>query len=285
MAESDSGSKESQWAAWIEQQRETLRQQGKANGNGAAPGLNDQWRSLGDAWLGGLAELSRKQSTSGPGSVDETVAPFKVGEELLEVWRTAGVTMDAARQQATTALVDLLGRLPPLGLTREHARTWRDLAAAQAESQRLEQELHAVLLRVQGDALNLLERRVRELEKKQQPIASYRDLYNLWVECAEQVYSKVAQSDAYSRLQAQLGNASMRLRAHQQKIIEHALRQFDLPTRSEINSVHLQLRELKQKVALLERSETPRAAVRKRPAAKKSPKTRGQAGKRRGRTR
>jgi class III poly(R)-hydroxyalkanoic acid synthase PhaE subunit len=71
----------------------------------------------------------------------------------------------------------------------------------------------------------------------------FRELYDLWVECGEQVYAQVAHSAAYCQLQAQLGNATMQLRARQQKLIEHALKQFDLPTRSELNSVHRLLRE------------------------------------------
>jgi class III poly(R)-hydroxyalkanoic acid synthase PhaE subunit len=142
----------------------------------------------------------------------------------------------------------MLGRLPPVGLAREHTEAWRELAAAQAECAHLEQELREALLGVQRDALDLLEQRVREREA---PIAGYRDLYNLWVECAEQVFAKVAHSDTYGRLQAELGNASMRLRVRQQKVIEYGLRQFDLPTRSELNSVHRQIRALKQQLAEL----------------------------------
>lgn len=249
MSEADSGSKHAQWtASWIEQQRETLRRQASAgaSGDGKAHGPAEKWRELGDSYLKGLAELAGRSGGE--------LAPFKVGEDLLASWH-ASVNAGAAIQQGVTrTIADALDQVPPLGLAREHAQAWRELLAAQAECQQLEQELRLVLLRVQNEALDLLEQRVREREAGGQPIASYRDLYNLWVECAEHVYSPVARSDAYSKLQAQLGNATMRLRARQQKIIEHALRQFDLPTRSEINSVHLQVRQLKSRLAALEQS-------------------------------
>ena len=74
------------------------------------------------------------------------------------------------------------------------------------------------------------------------PIGEWRELYDLWVECGEQVFAQVAHSEAYGKLQAELGNAAMRLRAQQQTIFEYALRQFDLPTRSELNTVHRQVR-------------------------------------------
>lgn len=260
-------SKSSDWAAaWIEQQRELLRRQAASAAAGAKqaapkdaqnePAMTDEvrqlgekWRELGQSYLSGLAQYAQ---SGGAANTSEAGAHFKVGEEMLDLWRGAWSIADDARQGSTSHIADLLARLPPIGLAREHTEAWRELAAAQVECQRIEQELRAVLMRVQSEALNLLEQRVREREQQGNPLPSYRDLYDLWVECAERVYAKVAHSEAYCKLQAQLGNASMRLRSHQQKVIEHGLRQFDLPTRSELNTVHRQLREQKQKIASLE---------------------------------
>ena len=173
---------------------------------------------------------------------------------------------------------ELMDRMSFLGLAREQAQAWRELSAAQAECRRLGQELAVALSRVQSDALSLLEQRVREREQSGQAVGDFRALYDLWVECGEHVYAQVAHSDAYSKLQAELGNATMRLRSRQQAVIEHALKQFDLPTRAELNTVHLQLRELRAKVAALEAaargaaqaSEARRSAARRKqqPAGK-----------------
>jgi class III poly(R)-hydroxyalkanoic acid synthase PhaE subunit len=142
--------------------------------------------------------------------------------------------------------------LPALGIAREQVEAWRELAASQRECQDLEQALRVELTRMQNDVLTLLEERIRARAQAGKPISEWRDLYSLWVECGEQTYAQLAHSEAYSKLQAQLGNAAVRLRARQQKILEHALRQFDLPTRSELNTVHRQLRELRERVAVLE---------------------------------
>lgn len=249
MADEGTGSKDAQWtAAWIEQQRELLRQQAGASASDSEEvrNLGARWIDIGRSWLGGLQGLAQRQTGQAL-----PLGSFKVGEELLDVWRNAWTTLDVGQQSASRALSDMLGRLPPIGIAREHTEAWRELAATQAECQRLEQELRGMLLGVQGDALNLLEERVRQRQAGDQPITGYRDLYDLWVECAEQVFAKVAHSDAYGKLQAELGNASMRLRSHHQRVIEYGLRQLDLPTRSELNSVHLQLRALKQQVAEL----------------------------------
>lgn len=233
--------------------------------------LAEKWQALGQSYLSGL-----DQYTQQPGaSAGQAGAQFKVGQELLNTWRGAWTAAGDAQQAAVDRFAEVLARLPAIGPVREHTETWRELAAAQAECQRLEQELRTVLLGVQSDALNLLQQRVRERDQKNEPLASYRDFYNLWVECAELVYSKVVHSDTYCKLQGELGNASMRLRSHQQKVIERGLKQFDLPTRSELNTVHRQLREQKQQlreqkqqIADLELSlrQASAAPTRKRPA-------------------
>lgn len=189
---------------------------------------------------------------------------------MLKTWRGAWTSAAGAQQASTVQFAELLGRAPPLGPLREHTETWREVIAAQADCQRLEQELRVVLLGVQNDALNLVQERLRE-HKPRESIKQFRDLYNLWVECGEQVYAKVAHSEAYCKLQAELGNANVRLRARQQQVMEHWLKQFDLPTRSELNTVHRQLRD--QKAQLREHKELLAGFVErmKAPARKSSP--------------
>lgn len=132
---------------------------------------------------------------------------------------------------------------PPLGHMREHEQAWRDLGEAQARYRHVEGELLAQLNAVQLEALALLEQRVVD-----KPVKEMRQLYDTWVECGEEVYARCVRSDAYCKTQAEFANAASALRLKQQVIVERALRMFDLPTRSEINSVHRQLRELKEQI-------------------------------------
>ena len=226
--------------------------------------LSGKWAEMGKSYLEALQRVAAKAG----GEAAASDAPLKVGEELLNLWRGAWSTLSDAQAGAGPQLSDLLARLPPIGIAREHSETWRELLAAQAECQRLEQELRAVLARVQADALDLLNERLRERDEQQRPITQYRELYDLWVDCGEQVYAKVAHSPAYGRLQAELGNAAMRVRTHQQKVLEQGLKQFDLPTRSELNTVHRQLRE--QRELLRELREQAAAGGQKAPSAAKA---------------
>jgi hypothetical protein len=142
---------------------------------------------------------------------------------------------------------DVQGFGPALGLMREHEQAWRDLAEAQAQYRQLESELLSQLNAVQLEALALLEHRVRE-RGPSESIKEMRELYDLWVECGEEVYARCVRAEPYCKAQAALANAASELRRRQQVILERALRLFDLPTRSEVNSIHRQLRELKERI-------------------------------------
>jgi len=257
----------SDWTSWLQKQAELLRA-AAAQPQATASGVDDTLHTLGTRWLEmGKSYLGAMQQVAGQASAADgksaaPEAPFKIGEELLNLWRGAWTTLSDAQAGAGPQLSDLLARLPPIGIAREHSETWRELLAAQAECQRLEHELRAVLARVQADALDLLGKRLRERDQQHKPITQYRELYDLWVECGEQVYAKVAHSPSYGKLQAELGNAAMRVRSHQQKVLEHALKQFDLPTRSELNTVHRQLREQREQLRELRELVASRKPVR-----------------------
>lgn len=259
---------EGDWiAAWIAHQREILARGAQARaGEAEAAELGKRWGDIGQAFVDGMRQFAGGGAPGATPNLD----PFDIANTMSSAWTQATMFQSSIAEQAA----EFLHRLPPVGLAREQTDAWRELAAAQAECKRLEHELRSVLAKVQLDALDLLEQRVGERTK---PLENFRELYDLWVECGEHVYGELAHSAAYSKLQAELGNATMRLRARVQSVLEHGLKQFDLPTRSELNSLHRQVRELKLEIERLQGSQAPRphaAAPRKQAARRRKQKAR-----------
>jgi polyhydroxyalkanoate synthesis regulator phasin len=267
----------SDWiSSWIEQQRRLLQE--TAGSQPLYEDLGKRWLELGEAYLSGLAQYGAVQGSAGAAANSGAAASgFKLGDDIVAAWRNAWAGAEQEQAGMRRRLAELADRIPFLGVAREQAEAWRELNAAQMECRRLSQELIAVLARVQTDALSLLEQRAREREQAGQPVKDFRALYDLWVECGEHVYAQVAHSEAYCKLQAELGNATMRLRARQQTVMEHALRQFDLPTRTELNTVHRQIRELRSRLAAMEALAPERKPAR---AAKRASSSRKNTAKR-----
>jgi Poly(R)-hydroxyalkanoic acid synthase subunit (PHA_synth_III_E) len=82
------------------------------------------------------------------------------------------------------------------------------------------------------------------------------ELYETWVECAEEAYAATVRRDDFCRLQAQLTNTAMALLLAQRRQADKLARAWGLPTREEANALQRQIRELKKELG--ERAAQPR---------------------------
>lgn len=162
--------------------------------------------------------------------------------------------------------------IPTLGPLREHQELLLELSTAVLEHQQLLAQFTGMIAQVHRDTLDLLARRTQAQVAAGKPPQDGADLHALWVECGEAVYAKIARTDAYCRLQAQLANAAVRTRAVQQQLLERFLKQWDLPTRAELNTVHQQLRALRRQLAEF-------TTESRRPRQSTKPRSRSQAAK------
>jgi class III poly(R)-hydroxyalkanoic acid synthase PhaE subunit len=220
---------------------------------------NEDWAR---AWI----DEQREKLKSGPSGQGEASGK----PDFAALWAQLGTAWLSGYEQVLRA--GLPGSSTPLGWAREHEQAWRDLAAAQAEYSKLEAELVAKLVWVQSQALDRLERSIRDRTQESRPFKEVRELYDHWIECGEEVYAELARSEEYCQLQAALGNASVRLRAQQQKILERGLKHFDLPTRAEVNALHREVRELRARLAAADASSVKRAPKAKRRGTSVSPR-------------
>ncbi|MEQ1579673.1 MAG: poly(R)-hydroxyalkanoic acid synthase subunit PhaE [Steroidobacteraceae bacterium] len=138
--------------------------------------------------------------------------------------------------------------LPGIGPLREQQAAAQEMAAALADVERLTLEMARVMAKVHADTLDLLARRSAERANEGKPVADAKALYDLWIECGEATYARVAHGDAFCRLQADLCNAGIRFQSVERQQMERWLKLLDLPTRSEVNSLNLRIRELQRQL-------------------------------------
>jgi len=139
--------------------------------------------------------------------------------------------------------------LPALGPAREQQESLQRLAQLGMRYAQAHIQVSAQWNDIIGKALRELGERVAPRLKSGAPPASMKEVYDLWVDSAENVYAQAARAGTFVQAQAELTNATSQLRTAQRELLEEWARQFDLPTRSELNSIHQQLRELKAALA------------------------------------
>ncbi len=149
-----------------------------------------------------------------------------------------------------------LGRFlaaPAIGYTREFQEkaarayeTWVDVQRAQAEFQ-------AEVTNAGVRAMETLLRELVERAEKGKPVTSARQLFDLWVSCAEKAYFEVASTESFAEIQGRFVNAAMHYRVHERQIVEAFARTLHLPTRTELDDAYRHMHELRREVKALRR--------------------------------
>ena len=139
--------------------------------------------------------------------------------------------------------------MPALGPAREAQESWQRLTQLAMRCAHAQMQVSAQWNEIIGKALAELAERLAPRLKSGTTPGSMKEIYDLWVDSAETVYAQAARASSFVQAQAELTNATSQLRSAQRELLEEWARQFDLPTRSELNSIHQQLRELKAALA------------------------------------
>ena len=139
--------------------------------------------------------------------------------------------------------------MPSLGPSREQQESWQRLMQLTARCAQAQMQVSGQWNDIIGKALRELAERVAPRIKSGAAPGSMKEIYDLWVDSAESVYAQAARGTAFVQAQAELTNSSSQLRSAQRELLEEWAKQFDLPTRAELNSIHQQLRDLKAALA------------------------------------
>jgi class III poly(R)-hydroxyalkanoic acid synthase PhaE subunit len=183
----------------------------------------------------------------------ETSGVLQKFQELLQTSfaGSAEWARTTAEGEHSAPLMRLFEALP-LGLAREQQMAWQELARVAAESQSLTSQVGQALMQVVKAALERVPQEVEALTHRGEAPAGLRRLFDIWVEVGEQEFAKLAHDAQFIELQARMNNARTHLRRAQQRVLEYTLKEWDLPTRAELNSVHQRLRDLAARVEALE---------------------------------
>ncbi len=177
--------------------------------------------------------------------------------DLFQFPWSANQGSGAAGATAPPAMQDF----PAFGPSREHQLRWQRSAAAGrrlSDAQRKLQFLWSDALRDAAIAFAArLEPPASSAATGAVPgVEALRRLYDVWIDCAEEAYARIAHSDSFSNALADFINASSAWRKESQANIEQWAKALDLPTRSELNTLMRRVNSLEEQLRL---KEEPRA--------------------------
>lgn len=139
-----------------------------------------------------------------------------------------------------------------LGPLREQQTAWQEYTRALTDYEARQRSMFEHYGKVFAQSLDRTREWTAQRSAQGQPVNHLRELYEAWIDCGEQTFAQLAHDPTFITAQADSANALSRLKVARNVLFEHWLRAQDLPTRSELNSVHLRLRELTARVMELE---------------------------------
>jgi class III poly(R)-hydroxyalkanoic acid synthase PhaE subunit len=245
----------------------------------------DAWRQ----WTAFVALFNPTADGPGPGAFPGSAAafaPFFDAERFAAAARAfqqsgrdsraAATFGDFLRDQFGGVLAGMWGASPPgrstppapgapaLGPSREQQERWQRATAAGLRLQEAQRRLQRLWSDTLGEAARAFVSRPGAAAAPLTPEAIH-ELYDAWVDCAEEAYARMAHGETYGTALAESVKAAGEWRDESAALIESWAKWFDWPTRSEINSLSTRVRALEEK--LRESNRTPDAAAR--PAGKK----------------
>jgi polyhydroxyalkanoate synthase subunit PhaE len=149
-------------------------------------------------------------------------AALGVAPAFLDTWKSLAQSMGAQ-----------VG-VPALGPAREHLEIIQRMTDLGSQFQRHYAEFTAHLAGIPQDAMQGITN----------PDAGA--AYDEWIESAEAAYATLAHGATFARLLGELCNTLNALKVQRGKLLEYFSLQLDLPTRAEVDSLHQQIRVLRE---------------------------------------
>jgi hypothetical protein len=255
------------WEQWLESGAEAFRE--------GAETASKAWGDAAGAWQ---AWLPREGQMPGPDHVMDTLASqgrafLELGEsvskaddlsEALDRWLDAISGANTATFHAFAMPAEAFkGMMPPggamdpaqllsmptLGYSREHQAAQQKLVRSQLEFQKANARYNAQVEKALRDAAGRFRERLAEAVEPGEQINSLRELYDLWVDTAEEAFAEVAFSLEFRQVYGELVNALMRSRQAYLEVTEPVMKMAGVPTRGEVDDTARQLHDLRREVA------------------------------------
>jgi class III poly(R)-hydroxyalkanoic acid synthase PhaE subunit len=177
--------------------------------------------------------LSNPAAAAGGGAV-----PLAFLGSWKDLAASLGMRPDAAPGESSNPEDKFASLFPALGYSREYQEIGRRMLDLTGQFQRRYAEFLQHSADIGQSAFQATQRRAA---KDDTLLASPAAIYDAWIDCAEEAYAQDAHGEPFARLLADLCNILSEFKIERGKLLEALARQFDWPSRAEVDSLHRQV--------------------------------------------
>lgn len=137
---------------------------------------------------------------------------------------------------------------PALGYTRELQEEVRTGARLWNEFQKNMLEYQAGMSKMAARAADRFKNRILEMANRGEKISSLRELYDLWIECAEAAYAEHVFTREYAECYGRMVNSLVAFKNHSQFVVDECLASMNMPTQQGISTMQRQQQDLRREM-------------------------------------
>ncbi len=171
---------------------------------------------------------------------------------------------------------------PGVGQNREQQQKMQNLVILAGKFQEASGEYMQVQNKISNLSVDMLQKRVGEMFENKEYPESYRAIYDLWVDCYEDVYAEAVMEPEYNTAYGNMVNSMTAFTKAQREMQDDTLETLGIPTRREVDTLlkrfqeerrekhkmRAEIDELKQQVNQLIESQSKTPAKKSTPVAK-----------------
>ena len=165
-------------------------------------------------------------------------------EDMYREWTKLAKPLEADARSFMT--------MPAFGMNRESTERQQALMQGFADYQEKNNRYNALMFKASRLGLDKFESKLGERSEPGREITSMRGLYDVYVDAAEEGYAEIALSDEFREVYGAMVDAQMRVRQMVQGEVERSTASMGMPGRTELDSVHKRVHDLRRRVANLE---------------------------------
>lgn len=160
-------------------------------------------------------------------------------------WTGAGANVDPKTFQNFDPF-GFYASLPGIGYTREKQDSWNLLYKLWTEFEQQTRKYNAAMAQVGIEAVQKFQDYAANPPQGAEPLKSLKEVYAKWVDICEDVYARYAVSEEYTKTYGEVVNALMAFKGQVNVLTDDIADQFNLPTRTEVDSLHQRLHQLRR---------------------------------------
>ncbi len=206
-----------------------------------------EWGPLLKPWLTSVNQMAS-------GHLGEGLMGSSSGMSKLFNLEMDGLTRLFDFEAAKDTAFNKMAQIPSVGFTREQNTKLLRAFDAFVDLRKAHAKYRTSLSTAMADAVKRTMEKLADMAKEGKSINSVRELNKLWLDVADQVFTEMLASDEHIQLQNEVSGAGLKYRIEMQKVTEMFLKNFNLPTRSELDDTYRTLYQLRKEVKTLKKT-------------------------------